>query len=380
MQQRRERQGVTGFATGFDVLSPDEQRKRAERAARYGASLEGGGGGKAVVGGELAGDPAGALVVDVLEPRRDALGDALVRHECVYVYGVDHLSTKECMSYFGDYAPVFVEWINDSSCNVVFADAFTAKRAMYGKARGGMVWWGVASRPHIPRVRLSDAPSRRPTNQHQGVPETTTPATEAPDAGAPAAADEAPMEGDAPTAPIAPEEDGAGGDAVMTTGSGPHPECFFFKGADFVKPGGIRVPLTFRLATTDDVKPDGKVTSRYLWCGGKRPGPPPKRSQNSGRKRRRREVEGGDEEAVEAEAVPDIDLREALKKRRELAAGEAGAMETGEEGKAEEGVEAAAAVEAATVPLVLPPGDLRAKLAAVAAPEVVEDPIPVDAE
>ena len=231
MQQRRERQGVTGFATGFDVLSPDEQRKRAERAARYGASLEGGGGGKAVVGGELAGDPAGALVVDVLEPRRDALGDALVRHECVYVYGVDHLSTKECMSYFGDYAPVFVEWINDSSCNVVFADAFTAKRAMYGKARGGMVWWGVASRPHIPRVRLSDAPSRRPTNQHQGVPETTTPATEAPDAGAPAAADEAPMEGDAPTAPIAPEEDGAGGDAVMTTGSGPHPECFFFKGA-----------------------------------------------------------------------------------------------------------------------------------------------------
>ena len=154
MQQRRERQGVTGFATGFDVLSPDEQRKRAERAARYGASLEGGGGGKAVVGGELAGDPAGALVVDVLEPRRDALGDALVRHECVYVYGVDHLSTKECMAYFGDYAPVFVEWINDSSCNVVFADAFTAKRAMYGKARVGdaRVWDGVRAPP-------SDAPS-----------------------------------------------------------------------------------------------------------------------------------------------------------------------------------------------------------------------------
>ena len=191
------------------------------------------------------------------------------------------------------------------------------------------------------------------------------------------------MEGDAaPVVPRAPEEDG---DAVMTTGgSAPHPECFFFKGADFVKPSGVRVPLTFRLATTDDVKPDGKTASRYLWCGGKRPGPPPKRGNTSGRKRRRRDDDGGDEEGlVEAEVVPDIDLREALKRRREQAGAEAGAMETGEEGdKAEGAVEAPATVEA--VPLVLPPGDLRAKLAAAAAEvveaEVVDGPTPVDAK
>jgi hypothetical protein len=188
------------------------------------------------------------------------------------------------------------------------------------------------------------------------------------------------VEGDAPAAPSAPGEDAADGDAVMTTGSGPHPECFFFKGADFVKSSGVRVPLTFRLATTDDVKPDGKTASRYLWCGGKRPGPPAKRGNTSGRKRRRRDEDGGDDEAAEAEVVPEIDLREALKRRREQAGGEAGAMETGEAGV--EAMEAPAPDDA--VPLVLPPGDLRAKLAA-AAPEMVEaevcdGPTPVDAE
>lgn len=164
MALRREKAGREGFATGFDVLSPEEQRKRQERAQRYGVSLLG------VTADDVprvqaaqdhaakraaraakygvtaaADDPAAAgggaamgLDIDALEPRRDALPDGLVRHECVHLYGVDVMSTAECISYFGDYAPVFVEWINDSSCNVVFADAFTAKRAMHGKARANL--------------------------------------------------------------------------------------------------------------------------------------------------------------------------------------------------------------------------------------------------
>lgn len=31
-----------------------------------------------------------------------------------------------------EYGPTFVEWINDSSCNVLFADPHTAKRAIFG--------------------------------------------------------------------------------------------------------------------------------------------------------------------------------------------------------------------------------------------------------
>jgi len=344
MQKRREeaQKKRPGFATGFDILSPEEEHKRKERAQRYGNSLLG------VTADDvprvlsaqellakkaaraakygIADEPASGsgLDIDTLEPRRDALSDALVRHECVHLYGVDVLSTAECMAYFGEYAPVFVEWINDSSCNVVFADAFTAKRAMYGK----------------------------------GVPETsqpTVPAAVKPD-------DETPMEageGDTPAAP--PPAADADGDMAMAPAGGSHAECFWFKGLDFMKQDGIAVPLCFRLATTDDVKPDGKTVSRYLWCGGQRPAPPPRRNQNSGRKRRRGRGADDDEgEALDAPAAPELDLREALKRRREAAAAEPGDMEQGEEAMAG-GAEEPTAADAPP-PEVLPPGDLRAQL------------------
>ena len=51
------------------------------------------------------------------------------------MYGVDCMSSRDCMSYFGEYGPKTVEWINDSSCNVVFADKFTAKRAIFGMGK-----------------------------------------------------------------------------------------------------------------------------------------------------------------------------------------------------------------------------------------------------
>lgn len=52
--------------------------------------------------------------------------------DTVHVYGVDLMSTKDLLSYFGDYAPTYVEWINDSSCNVCFADEFSSVRAIVG--------------------------------------------------------------------------------------------------------------------------------------------------------------------------------------------------------------------------------------------------------
>lgn len=43
------------------------------------------------------------------------------------------MSTADCLSYFSDYGPTFVEWIDDSSCNVLFEDDYTAKRALVGR-------------------------------------------------------------------------------------------------------------------------------------------------------------------------------------------------------------------------------------------------------
>lgn len=42
---------------------------------------------------------------------------------------------SDCLKYFEEFGPVFVEWLNDSACNVLFADPPSAKRAMVGRGR-----------------------------------------------------------------------------------------------------------------------------------------------------------------------------------------------------------------------------------------------------
>ncbi|KAL4491262.1 hypothetical protein ABPG72_021648 [Tetrahymena utriculariae] len=43
-----------------------------------------------------------------------------IRPEVLHVYGVDFLSTQDILSYFSRFNPEKIEWLNDSSCNVVF--------------------------------------------------------------------------------------------------------------------------------------------------------------------------------------------------------------------------------------------------------------------
>lgn len=72
---------------------------------------------------------------DILEDRKNHSADVQRRPDAIHMYGVDRMSTAECLQYFEDYGPSGVEWLDDSSCNVVFADAETAKRAIIGKGR-----------------------------------------------------------------------------------------------------------------------------------------------------------------------------------------------------------------------------------------------------
>ena len=72
---------------------------------------------------------------DVLEERKEHGWDIPRRPEAVHLYGVDCMSTADCLSYFSDYGPTFVEWIDDSSCNVLFEDDYTAKRALIGRGK-----------------------------------------------------------------------------------------------------------------------------------------------------------------------------------------------------------------------------------------------------
>lgn len=143
-----------GFATGFDMTSEAEKAKREARAAKFGATLlaltpEAA---EAALQAKLeetekqeaidkrierfgkVDAPAAAqgMQLDLLEARQDAARDAEARMEAIVLYGVDTLSTKDCMEYFQEFGPSFVEWIDDSSLVVVFEDEFTARRVIHG--------------------------------------------------------------------------------------------------------------------------------------------------------------------------------------------------------------------------------------------------------
>ena len=44
-------------------------------------------------------------------------------------------SCLRCFLSLAEYGPTFVEWINDSCCNVLFADQQAAKRAVFGMGK-----------------------------------------------------------------------------------------------------------------------------------------------------------------------------------------------------------------------------------------------------
>ena len=99
----------------------DELKKRA-RAARFQTAYD---------------DGEGLMDVDLLEERRPLPppGAAARRPEAIHVYGVDVLSTSDILRYFSEWGPTYVEWLDDSSANVVFADELTAKRALVGRGK-----------------------------------------------------------------------------------------------------------------------------------------------------------------------------------------------------------------------------------------------------
>jgi len=60
----------------------------------------------------------------------DVLFAGEARLDAILIHGVDNMSTKDVFAYFGDFAPGSVEWIDDSSCNVVWDDDFSASRVL----------------------------------------------------------------------------------------------------------------------------------------------------------------------------------------------------------------------------------------------------------
>lgn len=132
-----------GFATGFDTTSEEEQQKRQARIARFGPP-ESHPFYNAIQQPELQASravkfaqqplhqPNGSSSNPLLETRRDAAPGENPRVNALHLYGVDQLSTGNIIHHFSQYGPSWCEWLNDSSCNVIFEDEFTLTRVLDG--------------------------------------------------------------------------------------------------------------------------------------------------------------------------------------------------------------------------------------------------------
>uniref|UniRef100_A0A7S1ETS2 Nuclear cap-binding protein subunit 3 n=1 Tax=Timspurckia oligopyrenoides TaxID=708627 RepID=A0A7S1ETS2_9RHOD len=115
----------SNFKTGFDITSSDERLKAAARQERFQSTNNIG------YQQETNQEQQPLIPVKTLEPRRNASShEEDLRTGVIHVYGVDTLSTKNIKDIFIAYYPQWVEWINDSSCNVAFDDEFTPRRIL----------------------------------------------------------------------------------------------------------------------------------------------------------------------------------------------------------------------------------------------------------
>ncbi|XP_036197190.1 nuclear cap-binding protein subunit 3 isoform X6 [Myotis myotis] len=128
---RRYENKAGSFITGIDVTSKEAIEKKEQRAKRFHLRSE----------------------VDLAQRNialdRDMMKKAIpkVRLETIYICGVDEMSTQDIFSYFKEYPPAHIEWLDDTSCNVVWLDEMTATRALIN----------MSSLPDLDKIRSRDA-------------------------------------------------------------------------------------------------------------------------------------------------------------------------------------------------------------------------------
>ncbi|KAM3869429.1 nuclear cap-binding protein subunit 3 [Diretmus argenteus] len=107
------------FITGIDVNSKEAIERKEKRARRFHFQTE----------VDLT---QRAVVLD-----KDVMKNAIprVRLEAIYITGVDDMSTQDVFGYFKEYPPAHIEWIDDTSCNVVWLDDVTSTRALINASR-----------------------------------------------------------------------------------------------------------------------------------------------------------------------------------------------------------------------------------------------------
>ncbi|MCJ8740751.1 hypothetical protein PDJAM_G00062600 [Pangasius djambal] len=116
---RRYENKAGAFITGIDVTSKEAIEKKEKRARRFHFRSED--------------NVAQRNVVLDRELMKKAIPK--LRLEALHLSGVDDMSTQDVFSYFQEYPPAHIEWIDDASCNVVWLDDITSTRALINMSR-----------------------------------------------------------------------------------------------------------------------------------------------------------------------------------------------------------------------------------------------------
>uniref|UniRef100_A0A8C2XNA9 Nuclear cap-binding protein subunit 3 n=1 Tax=Cyclopterus lumpus TaxID=8103 RepID=A0A8C2XNA9_CYCLU len=107
------------FITGIDVTSKEAIERKEKRARRFHFRPE-----------ESVEQRSVFMDKDTMKKAIPSL-----RMEALYVTGVDDMSTQDIFGYFKEYPPAHIEWIDDTSCNVVWLDDNTSVRALVNCSR-----------------------------------------------------------------------------------------------------------------------------------------------------------------------------------------------------------------------------------------------------
>ncbi|XP_064612360.1 nuclear cap-binding protein subunit 3-like isoform X2 [Liolophura sinensis] len=108
------------FITGLDMTVEQLREKREERAKRFGIPAK-------------PHDPKvnyEELYKSLGMKANDRHDERGIRPEAIHVRGLEEMNTQDVFKYFQEFGPGSIEWIDDTSCNVVWLDPISAARAL----------------------------------------------------------------------------------------------------------------------------------------------------------------------------------------------------------------------------------------------------------